>query len=118
MNLTTALGEIIQRNFFVDLLVIINALDRCPSEAVNTKILNFFVDLLSGDFSCPTFNEKLLRKFISFDLICLSKWLEFRLLGRSTKDESGNHWQRPSSCYLIRKKENIFLIKSNLQKVR
>ncbi|KAK1310864.1 Auxin transport protein BIG [Acorus calamus] len=63
-----------------NMLVLINALDKCYSETVNLKVLNFFVDLLTGD-SCPSLKEKIQKKFIEMDLSCLSFWLEKRLLG-------------------------------------
>lgn len=63
-----------------DLLVLVDVLDRCNSEQVNTKVLNFFVDLLSGDLYAHV-REKLQKKFLDMDLVYLSKWLEMRLLG-------------------------------------
>lgn len=67
-----------------DLLVLIDALDNCNSESANVKVLNFFVDLLSGDIS-PSFKPKLQKKFLHMDLIHISKWLEKRLLGSTTE---------------------------------
>ncbi|KAL3378594.1 hypothetical protein AABB24_004491 [Solanum stoloniferum] len=63
-----------------DLLVLVDALDRCNSEQVNTRVLNFFVDLLSGDLYVHV-KEKLQKKFLHMDMVYLSKWLETRLLG-------------------------------------
>ncbi|TMX03791.1 hypothetical protein EJD97_014195 [Solanum chilense] len=63
-----------------DLLVLVDALDRCNSELVNTRVLNFFVDLLSGDLYAHV-KEKLQKKFLHMDMVYLSKWLETRLLG-------------------------------------
>ncbi|XP_060191553.1 auxin transport protein BIG isoform X1 [Lycium barbarum] len=63
-----------------DLLVLVDALDRCNSEQVNTRVLNFFVDLLSGDLYAHV-KEKLQKKFLDMDMVYLSKWLETRLLG-------------------------------------
>ncbi|XP_049346360.1 auxin transport protein BIG isoform X2 [Solanum verrucosum] len=63
-----------------DLLVLVDALDRCNSEQVNTRVLNFFVDLLSGDLYAHV-KEKLQKKFLHMDMVYLSKWLETRLLG-------------------------------------
>ncbi|KAI3784947.1 hypothetical protein L1987_44055 [Smallanthus sonchifolius] len=71
-----------------DLLILIDALDNCNSESSNVKVLNFFIDLLSGDIS-PNFKPKLQQKFLHMDLLRLSKWLEKRLLG-STSEPSGN----------------------------
>lgn len=63
-----------------DLLVLVDALDRCNSEQVNTRVLNFFVDLLSGDLYAHV-KEKLQKKFLHMDMVYLSKWIETRLLG-------------------------------------
>lgn len=63
-----------------DLLVLVDSLDDCHSESVNVKVLNFFVDLLNGDF-CPDLKQKIQNKFLGMDLLRLSKWLEMRLVG-------------------------------------
>ncbi|GAV60100.1 ZZ domain-containing protein/E3_UbLigase_R4 domain-containing protein [Cephalotus follicularis] len=63
-----------------DLLVLIDSLDKCYSESVNGKLLNFFVDLLSGEL-CSDLKQKIQKKFLRVDLVPLSKWLEKRLLG-------------------------------------
>ncbi|PHT91655.1 Auxin transport protein BIG [Capsicum annuum] len=63
-----------------DLLVLVDALDRCNSEQINIRVLNFFVDLLSED-SYAHVKEKLQKKFLHMDMVYLSKWLETRLLG-------------------------------------
>lgn len=70
-----------------DLLVLIDSLDSCCSESVNAKVLNFFVELLSGDAYLDV-RQMLQRKFLNMDLIFLSKWLEKRLLG-IVSDSSG-----------------------------
>lgn len=62
-----------------DILVLFDALDHCVSESVSMRVLNFFTDLLSGEY--PEVKVKLQMKFIGMDLISLSKWLEKRLLG-------------------------------------
>ncbi|KAK2986274.1 hypothetical protein RJ640_021843 [Escallonia rubra] len=67
-----------------DLLVLIDSLDNCISESVNVKVLNFFIDLLSGERD-PDIKEKLQKKFLGMDLLFLSKWLEKRLLGSATE---------------------------------
>ncbi|MQL86780.1 hypothetical protein Taro_019317 [Colocasia esculenta] len=64
----------------VNLLVFVDSLDKCCSETVNLKVLNFFIDLLnSGGY--PGLKEDLQKKFIEIDLSSLSLWLEKRLLG-------------------------------------
>ncbi|XP_027153889.1 auxin transport protein BIG [Coffea eugenioides] len=70
-----------------DVLVLIESLDNCNSESINVKVLNFFVDLLSGDM-CPDVKQKLQQKFLDIDLQCLSKWLEQRLLGSCLEPSS------------------------------
>lgn len=70
-----------------DLLVLINSLDNCYSESVNVKVLNFFLDLLAGEL-CPDLKQKIQKKFLGMGLLCLSKWLEKRLLG-SIMEASG-----------------------------
>ncbi|KAL3624091.1 hypothetical protein CASFOL_032907 [Castilleja foliolosa] len=66
-----------------DILVLFDALHYCHSESVNVKVLNFFTDLLSGDF--PVVKQKLQTKFVEMDLVSLLKWLEVRLLGSVTE---------------------------------
>ncbi|XP_077214481.1 auxin transport protein (BIG) [Tasmannia lanceolata] len=63
-----------------NLLVLINALDNCYSEPVNLKVLNFFVDLVTGEI-CPGLKEEMQKKFLGMELSCLSEWLKKRLLG-------------------------------------
>ncbi|KAD4888024.1 hypothetical protein E3N88_20097 [Mikania micrantha] len=82
-----------------DLLVLINALNNCNSELANVKVLNFFVDLLSGDVS-PNFKMKLQKKFLHMDLLCLSKWLEKRLLGSTNESSSDANCVNGSSTSL------------------
>ncbi|RZC70316.1 hypothetical protein C5167_033447 [Papaver somniferum] len=67
-----------------NLLVFIDALDRCHSESVNVKVLSFLADLLSGE-TCPALKLDVQKKFLGMDLRCLSKWLEIRLLGCTTE---------------------------------
>ncbi|XP_009785858.1 auxin transport protein BIG isoform X1 [Nicotiana sylvestris] len=71
-----------------DLLVLVDALDGCNSEQVSIRVLNFFVDLLSGDMYAHV-KEKLQKKFLHMDMVYLSKWLETRLLGSVTEESSG-----------------------------
>ncbi|XWS47517.1 hypothetical protein CRYUN_Cryun14cG0159200 [Craigia yunnanensis] len=63
-----------------DILVLIDSVANCYTESVNIKVLNFFVDILSGEL-CPNLKLKIQSKFLSMDLLLLSKWLEKRLLG-------------------------------------
>lgn len=79
-----------------DLMILIDCIDKCHSESVNQKVLNFFVDLLSGELF-PDLKQKLCSKFLAMDVASLSKWLEKRLLGRinesieGVKCARGNH---------------------------
>lgn len=71
-----------------DLLFLVQSLDNCNSEAVNVKVFNFFVELLSGDL-CIDIKDKLQKKFLGMSLLHLSKWLEKRLLGSMIEGSSG-----------------------------
>ncbi|XP_010261103.1 PREDICTED: auxin transport protein BIG isoform X2 [Nelumbo nucifera] len=71
-----------------NLLVLIDALDKCFSESVNMKVLNFFIELLSGEL-CPGLKQEVQKKFLLMDLPCLSSWLEKRLLGISGEPSAG-----------------------------
>ncbi|RVW45847.1 Auxin transport protein BIG [Vitis vinifera] len=71
-----------------ELLILVDSLDNCYSGSVNAKVLNFFVDLLSGDL-CPDLKQKIQTKFLSMDLLCLSKWLEKRLVGCAVDASEG-----------------------------
>ncbi|KAJ0989688.1 hypothetical protein J5N97_008044 [Dioscorea zingiberensis] len=71
-----------------NLLVLINALDKCNSEMVNVKVLSLFVDLFAGGMY-PGLKDKVGRKFMEMDLLCLSSWLENRLLGCTTESPDG-----------------------------
>ncbi|XAR51615.1 Ubiquitin--protein ligase [Bertholletia excelsa] len=71
-----------------DLLVLIDSLDKCNSETVNVKVLNFFIDLISGEM-CTGIKQKAQEKFLRMDLLFLSKWLERRLLGSVEEASAG-----------------------------
>nr|GMC67386.1 auxin transport protein BIG [Ipomoea batatas] len=71
-----------------DLLFLVESLENCTSEAVNIKVFNFFVELLSGDL-CMDIKHKLQKKFLGMSLLQLSKWLEKRLLGSMIEGSSG-----------------------------
>ncbi|PON82110.1 E3 ubiquitin ligase, UBR [Trema orientale] len=71
-----------------DLLVLVNSLDNCFYESVNVKVLNFFLDLLAGEL-CTDLKQKIQNKFLGMDMICLSEWLEKRLLGCITESSGG-----------------------------
>lgn len=71
-----------------NLLVFINALDRCYSEPVNLKVLNFFIDLLGGEL-CTGLKDEVRKKFLKMELSCLSNWLEKRLLGCTAETSGG-----------------------------
>ncbi|XP_010694206.2 auxin transport protein BIG [Beta vulgaris subsp. vulgaris] len=70
-----------------DLLVLIDSLESCHSELVNAKVLNFFIDVLSGDLG-PYVKQRIQKKFLGIDISCLSKWFEKRLLSFSTEDSA------------------------------
>ncbi|RAL46785.1 hypothetical protein DM860_005064 [Cuscuta australis] len=63
-----------------DFLFLVESLENCNSEAVNVKVFNFFVELLSGDM-CTDVKHKLHKKFLGMSPFHLSKWLGRRLLG-------------------------------------
>ncbi|XP_020540052.1 auxin transport protein BIG isoform X2 [Jatropha curcas] len=71
-----------------DLLVLIGSLNNCSSELVNGKVLNFLVDLLSGEFSAYI-RKKIQESFFEMDTLSLSRWLEKRLLGCVVEASSG-----------------------------
>ncbi|KAL2936397.1 Auxin transport protein BIG [Bienertia sinuspersici] len=68
-----------------DLLVLIDSLDNCHSESVNAKVLNFFIDILSGDLG-PYVKHRIQKKFLGISISCLSKWFEKRLLNFPTEN--------------------------------
>ncbi|KAL6498614.1 hypothetical protein OROHE_026555 [Orobanche hederae] len=70
-----------------DILVLFDALDYCRSEFVNVKLLSFFTNLLSSDYTVV--KQKLQVKFAEMDLVSLIKWLEIRLLGSVTETQNG-----------------------------
>ncbi|XP_074308362.1 auxin transport protein BIG [Silene latifolia] len=70
-----------------DLLFLIDSLDSCQSETVNAKVLNFFIDVISGAL-CPNVKHHVQKKFLDMDISCVSKWLEKRLLGYPVKDSA------------------------------
>lgn len=82
-----------------DLLVLIESLDKCSSDSVNVKVFNFFVDILSDELFLDL-KKKIQKKFLSMDILFLSKWLEKRLLGVYVKDSIGAHNARGSSSLL------------------
>ncbi|GFS30531.1 auxin transport protein [Actinidia rufa] len=82
-----------------DLLVLVDSLDKCNSELVNIKVLNFFIDLVSGDV-CPGVKQKIQEKFLGMDLLFLSKWLESRLLGTMVETSGGITSAKGSSVSL------------------
>lgn len=82
-----------------NLLVFINALDKCFSEPVNLRVLNFFVDILNGEI-CPGLKNEVQSKFLKMDLSCLSNWLEKRLLGCTAEAPGGLAPAKGSSASL------------------
>ncbi|XP_008230303.1 PREDICTED: auxin transport protein BIG [Prunus mume] len=91
-----------------DLLVLIDALHNCYSETVNIKVLSFFVDLLTGEL-CPDLKHKIQNKFLSMDLLLLSKWLEKRLLGCVVEASGGVNSAKGSSLPLRESTMNFIL---------
>ncbi|KAG4192792.1 hypothetical protein ERO13_A07G178901v2 [Gossypium hirsutum] len=71
-----------------DILVLIDSVCNCHTELVNIKVLSFFIDLLSGEI-CPNLKLKIQNKYLSMDLLLLSKWLEKRLLGCTAEAMDG-----------------------------
>ncbi|KAK8606644.1 hypothetical protein V6N13_052411 [Hibiscus sabdariffa] len=71
-----------------DILVLIDSVTNCHSESVNIKVLGFLVDLLSGEL-CPDLKLRIQTKYLSMDLLLLSKWLEKRLLGYTAEAMDG-----------------------------
>lgn len=89
-----------------DLLVLIDSLNNCNSESANIKVLNFFIELLSGEVSSD-FKHKLQKKFVSMDLPYLSKWLESRLLGSTIEAPGGATCVNGSSLSLRESTRNF-----------
>ncbi|XP_022771848.1 auxin transport protein BIG-like isoform X2 [Durio zibethinus] len=82
-----------------DILVLMDSVANCYTEPVNIKVLNFFVDLLSGEL-CPNLKLKTQSKFLSMDLLLLSKWLEKRLLGCTAESLEGVKTAKANSVSL------------------
>ncbi|XP_050383808.1 auxin transport protein BIG [Argentina anserina] len=91
-----------------DLLVLIDSLHNCHSETVNVKVLGYFVDLLSGDL-CPDLKQKVQNKFLSMDLLQLSKWLTARLLGCVLEASDGVNGAKGSPSSLRESTMNFIL---------
>ncbi|XP_010525132.1 PREDICTED: auxin transport protein BIG [Tarenaya hassleriana] len=79
-----------------DLSVLIDSLDYCSSELVNTKVLNFLVDILSAEL-CSDLRRRISQKFIDMDVVNLSGWLERRLLGSLVEAIDGKKMARGNS---------------------
>ncbi|XVF20872.1 hypothetical protein REPUB_Repub12eG0040500 [Reevesia pubescens] len=82
-----------------DILVLMDSVANCNTDSVNIKLLNFFVDLLSGEL-CPNLKLKMHHKFLSMDLLLLSKWLEKRLLGCTAEALEGVNTAKANSASL------------------
>lgn len=82
-----------------DLLFLIDSLDNCYSESANTRVLNFFIEVLSGDLG-PCVKQKIQKKFLGMDVSCVSKWFEKRLLGLPTEDSGSVVCAKGSSMSL------------------
>ncbi|EOY03818.1 Auxin transport protein (BIG) isoform 1 [Theobroma cacao] len=91
-----------------DILVLIDSVGNCCSESVNVKVLNFFVDLLSGEL-CPNLKLKIQSKFLSMDLLFLSKWLEKRLSGCIAEALEGVNSAKANSVSLRESTMNFIL---------
>ncbi|KAF6169153.1 hypothetical protein GIB67_038650 [Kingdonia uniflora] len=90
-----------------NLLVLIDALDGYYSESVNVKVLNFFVDLFSGNL-CPGLKGEAQNKFLELDSIRFSSWLEKRLLG--TMEASSGVTNAKGSSPLLRESTMNFIL--------
>ena len=71
-------------------LPLIDALDGCHNESVNTKVLQLFVNLLTGDPSYINLKHTLQEKFLLMDSSSLASWLEKMLLGYTAQSTVGN----------------------------
>ncbi|KAG0465972.1 hypothetical protein HPP92_020136 [Vanilla planifolia] len=91
------------KEFFTEqsgnLLVLLNALDRCHSEAANLKVLNLFSELLVSE-PCPGILERVQSKFLRMEVVCISSWFEQRLLGCLVKSPDGDVHAKSSSASL------------------
>lgn len=90
-----------------NLLVLLDALDKCYSEPVNVKVLEIFIDLLSSELSSGL-KEKVQAKFLSMDLHSVSEWLGNRLLG-CRESTSGITTSVKASPVLLRESTMAFL---------
>ncbi|OMO52577.1 Zinc finger, ZZ-type [Corchorus capsularis] len=91
-----------------DILVLIDSVGDCFNESVNIKVLNFFVDLLSGELF-PNLKLKVQNKFFGMDLLSLSKWLEKRLLGCTAEAFEGVKSAKANSVSLRESTMNFIL---------
>ena len=81
------------REFLVgngNFLPLIDALDGCHNESVHTKVLQLFVNLLTGDPSYINLKQTLQEKFLLIDSSSLASWLEKMLLGYTAQSAVGN----------------------------
>ncbi|KAF5725427.1 auxin transport protein BIG isoform X1 [Tripterygium wilfordii] len=95
-----------------DLLVLLDSLDGCHSELANVKVLNFFVDLLS-EHQFSDLKQKIQNKFLSADVLTLSKWLERRLLGCITEVSTDVNFAKGNSPSLRESTMNFVLCLSS-----
>ncbi|CAN1826681.1 Auxin transport protein BIG [Linum perenne] len=93
---------------FGDFLVLLDSLDHCSSDSVNVKVLNFFVDILSRE-SSSELKQRIQTKFLEMDSVCLSKWLEKRLLG-SVVEKSGGASCAKGSSGSLRESATSFIL--------
>lgn len=91
-----------------NILVLFDSLDKCDSDMVNVKALNFLVDLIPGEL-CPDVKLKLQERLVGMDLPSLSKWLERRLLG-SLGEVSGGTTCAKNTSTPLREAAMNFLI--------
>ncbi|XVE72276.1 hypothetical protein DITRI_Ditri11bG0026400 [Diplodiscus trichospermus] len=91
-----------------DILVVMDSVANCYTESVNIKVLNFFVDLLSGELY-PNLKLKMQSKFLGMDLLLLSKWLEKRLLGCTAEALEGEKTSKSNSV-LLRESTMSFIL--------
>ncbi|XP_078439464.1 auxin transport protein (BIG) [Wolffia australiana] len=80
-------------------LALFTALEKCSSETVNLKVLQFFINILACSSLYPGFKQSLQKMFLALELSNLSVWLEKRLLG-CAEESSGMVISKESSSEL------------------
>ena len=70
-------------------LPLIDALDGFHNESVNMKVLQLFVNLLTGDLSYVNLKHTLQENFLLMDSSSLASWMEKMLLGYTAQSAVG-----------------------------